>query len=419
MDSEGVLNKIRVLSACILSFAVMMLSGCSDSSDPDEAQLTVISNGTSVTADMTVGEETTSSIDDEIPSDRLVIPDYMETKYASLEYDTRHTDVYNDVVTAMSGFEDSMYMPLTISATEFVDVLETVRCEQLWLISISDRQIGEFSSEEQTFEMDFTYKYSIRDTNIMLSEVEKVGDEIFESIDENMTDYEKLKIFHDWLVLNCETSTVAPYADTIYGAMVAGEALCEGYAKAFSYLCNRAGIENMIVTGYTDVDHMWNMVKLDDGCWYHVDVSWDKPDDTLAELYPDIVLYQYFLVDDDVIKNNRTISTRFCEPPTADSNNYSYFVAENRYASTYDEALEIIEESCRECMDAGEKYFMLKLDSSNLYLQTTEWLKKADENGISDIDRIAADINFVGQISYIDYYKAHRVIIFVLEKSGG
>ncbi|MBQ7784011.1 MAG: hypothetical protein IJ368_08590, partial [Oscillospiraceae bacterium] len=202
--------------------------------------------------------------------------------------------------------------------------------------------------------------------------------------------------------------------DSIYGALVEKKALCEGYAKAFSYLCNIAGIENMIVTGYTDVDHMWNMVRIDDS-WYHVDVGWDKPAAALAEKYPDMVMYQYFLADDTVIENNRIISNMLCDPPKADNDSGNYFVTEEKYAYDYEEALEIIEDSCRRCVDTGEKYFMLKLDSSNLYLQTTSQLIKPDENGVSDIDKMMERMNYHGKISYIDYYKGYRIIIFVME----
>lgn len=170
----------------------------------------------------------------------------------------------------------------------------------------------------------------------------------------------------------------------------------------------------MIVTGYTDVDHMWNMVKLE-GKWYHIDVGWDKPSAALSERYPDMVLYQYFLSEDSIMENNRIISNMLCDPPVADSSDMYYFNVENKYAETYDQALKIIEQSCRRCIDSGEKYFMIKLDSSNLYLQTTSDLIKPDSEGVTDIDRIVRSLNFKGQISYIDYYKAYRIIIFVLE----
>ena len=224
----------------------------------------------------------------------------------------------------------------------------------------------------------------------------------------------KLKYIHDYLVLNVESAVEGDYVDSVYGALVNKRALCEGYAKAFSYLCNLIGVENMIVTGYTGVDHMWNMVKLE-GSWYHVDIGWDQPSEALRERYPDLILYQYFLVDDAVIQNNRSINNYLCAPPKAETETMNYFVYEDRYAEDYDKAIEIITDSCRECIDSGEKYFMLKFDSSNLCLQTISQLIKPDNDGVSDIDRIVSELNFRGQISYIDYYKQYRILIFVIE----
>lgn len=68
--------------------------------------------------------------------------------------------------------------------------------------------------------MNFSYKYSIKEVNIMLMETEKAAKEIMTLTDPSMSDYEKLKIFHDYLVLNVESSTDDPTADSIYGALV-------------------------------------------------------------------------------------------------------------------------------------------------------------------------------------------------------
>lgn len=421
---ETVSPVTRRISAFILA-AVMLcpLTSCS-STDPGELQFTVISDGT--VAPQTEAEGSSSEAvtekkyyssetgkESEISSEKLVIPPHMETRYASLSFDERMQGAYNEVVSTMTEFREHSYIPLTISTSDYAKVLETVRCEQLAFFFLEDRTQGEFSSSAHTFEMNFTYKYSVHETNIMLRETEQEAMKIIAGT-EGLSDYEKLKYFHDYLVLNVESSTDDPYADSVYGALVGHKALCEGFAKAFSYLCNIAGIENMIVTGYTDVDHMWNMVSLG-GSWYHVDVGWDKPAASLAEKYPDMVLYQYFLASDDIIRNNRTINYMLGTPPTADSQEMNYFRHEGKYAESYDEALKIIEQSCARGIDSGEKYFMLRLDSSNLYLQTTANLIKPDETGTSDIDRIVSRLNFTGRISYIDYYKAHRIIIFVLD----
>ena len=60
--------------------------------------------------------------------------------------------------------------------------------------------------------------------------------------------------------------------------------VCEGYAKSFQYLCDLSsfdgGIRANSVTGYGSHDlkkwrpHMWNVVTMEDGKNYHVDVAW-------------------------------------------------------------------------------------------------------------------------------------------------
>ncbi len=406
-DNQRFLKNIIFSAAAV--FALTAFSACG--SEGDTVEYTVISDGTEKVITETVTE---ADIYADVSDKELYIPEHMVTKYASLEYDNRMKPIYDDVVDTLTNFDSKSYLPLTISIDDYARVLETVRCEQLMFFYLESRAVGNFNSSINTFEMLFKYKYSIREVNIMLMQTEAAAKEIVAQTD-GMSDYEKLKFFHDYLVLNVESSTEDEFADSVYGALVEKKALCEGFAKAYSYLCNIAGIENMIVTGTTDVPHMWNMVKLGEN-WYHVDVGWDKPADILAEQYPDMVLYQYFLADDSIMENNRMISEELCIPPAADSTDMNYFHYEDIYAESYDEALEIIEQSCARAVDAGEKYFMLKLDSSNLYIQTAADLIKPDGNGISDIDRIVDNLNFTGKISYIDYYKAYRVVIFVLEQ---
>ncbi len=388
-----------ILTALLLA----LLPACSH----NEPELTVITNDTSVSD---------TSADEEISDTELIIPEGMVTKYASLDFDKRMQEAYDGIVDTITGFEKKSLIPLTISTKDYSKILGIVRCEQLAFFYLENRTVGDYNSAAQTFEMDFQYKYSIREVNIMLRQTEEEAKKILALTDESMSDYEKLKIFHDYLVRNVESSVDSEHADSLYGALVEGRALCEGYAKAFSYLCNLAGIDNMIVTGFTEIDHMWNMVKLD-GKWYHVDIGWDKPTEALLERCPDMVLYQYFLASDSVIQNDhRSISRSLGDPPEADSDDMSYFVHENMYAHNYEEALAMIEDTCRTCIDSGKKYFMIKLDSSNLYLSTLNDLTRPiDDEGNSDIRAIADRLGYKGNISYTDYYKNYRILIFILD----
>lgn len=68
-----------------------------------------------------------------------------------------------------------------------------------------------------------------------------------------------------------------PDAYESYGALVNGKAVCEGYAKAFKLLCDRAGIPCVLVGGKANGgDHMWNYVMIGN-TWYLVDLTFDDP----------------------------------------------------------------------------------------------------------------------------------------------
>ncbi len=61
---------------------------------------------------------------------------------------------------------------------------------------------------------------------------------------------------------------------TAYGAVVSGSAASDGIAMTMKLLCNRLGIECWVVRGRMDnVTHAWNIVRLEDGGYYHVDLS--------------------------------------------------------------------------------------------------------------------------------------------------
>lgn len=99
-----------------------------------------------------------------------------------------------------------------------------------------------------------------------------------------MSDFEKEMAIVQYLVAN----VTYPYAryqagqDTdddhsAFGALVKGEAVCEGYAEAFCWLADAVGLKTKFIYGiYGGEMHDWNLVQLN-GQWYHVDVTSEDP----------------------------------------------------------------------------------------------------------------------------------------------
>ncbi|MBR6572655.1 MAG: hypothetical protein IKK77_02945 [Clostridia bacterium] len=82
---------------------------------------------------------------------------------------------------------------------------------------------------------------------------------------------------HDILCKNVTyaKSTENPLVYTAYGALINGEAVCEGYSRAMQLLLAQYNIKSTLVTGDAKGEaHMWNLVNIDNA-WYHLDVTWN------------------------------------------------------------------------------------------------------------------------------------------------
>lgn len=118
--------------------------------------------------------------------------------------------------------------------------------------------------------------------NTRLSEMENAVANALSCVSSDMTEVEKALALHEYLVLNCDyaydeylAGAITDDQYSLYGALVLGKAVCQGYAEAYATLLQQIGIDNIFVTS-TAVNHAWNLVYVDEN-WYHVDATWDDP----------------------------------------------------------------------------------------------------------------------------------------------
>ena len=103
----------------------------------------------------------------------------------------------------------------------------------------------------------------------------------------NSSDYEIAHALHDFLVDNVVYVEEGDH-QTVYGALVAGKAVCAGYARAYQLLMLEAGIPCSYIQGMSYnpkgqlESHAWNLVWLDGKCYY-TDVTWDDQGDLFHE----------------------------------------------------------------------------------------------------------------------------------------
>lgn len=111
--------------------------------------------------------------------------------------------------------------------------------------------------------------------------------------------YEKIKSIHDNIALFTYYDLNAPFMSSCIGSLISPGCVCEGYAEGFKFICDSLGIPCVCVFGnYNEVSntaHMWNYVRMNDGKWYGVDLTWDDEDGE----YGEEIEYDYFLKGSD------------------------------------------------------------------------------------------------------------------------
>ena len=114
----------------------------------------------------------------------------------------------------------------------------------------------------------------------------------------NVSDYEKLRGYNQEICNLVEYNYDALESGYSFGdpwqliwafdGDPSTDIVCEGYSKAFQHLCDLTEfksnrIHSFIVTGDAGGPHMWNLVRMDDGNTYLVDVTWS--DGGWGEMY--------------------------------------------------------------------------------------------------------------------------------------
>lgn len=124
--------------------------------------------------------------------------------------------------------------------------------------------------------------YGKTDVDQAMEQIEEVKNGILAKKTGNT--YKDIKVAHDYLVDHIEYDSSISEADiyNLYGAMVRGKSVCEGYAKAFKYLMDQFDIPCVIIIGKgtngagKTENHAWNYVQINQ-IWYAVDSTWDDP----------------------------------------------------------------------------------------------------------------------------------------------
>lgn len=187
---------------------------------------------------------------------------------------------------------------------------------------------------------------------------------LIDVVSNSMTTYEKILSIYDYICMSSvydywvvEQSTRSGFISTDYKCFYLESllsdnqtklAVCDGYSKTFSLLCNMENIDCYRVTGIAQTSgglgaHAWNKVKLGDK-WYVVDITWteyslmDEAVNVSGIMYSqnkyEVLGHKYFLVNDSFVSENHFSYSNDADR-TRFTNTYGLYTFNSYFPSVY------------------------------------------------------------------------------------
>ena len=139
------------------------------------------------------------------------------------------------------------------------------------------------------------YKMTKSDYNDAKSFCIRKMDDIISRMDEGFTIVDKLLFIHDYFVENFSYQIDDADAN-MYRFFSSGGGVCQSYTLAYMGILNRLGIDNTVAISDPG-NHIWNIAKLEDDSYYHIDCTHDDPSFSGYDL-PGFVSHDLFLLSD-------------------------------------------------------------------------------------------------------------------------
>lgn len=226
--------------------------------------------------DDTTAEELQGRLDTGYTGDGLEFDAVFYPYYAMLDERGKH--VYRQIY-ANAGELYSAFSPVEpVTAGELKNIFSAVVNDHPELFWLETAYAGKYVRNGQCVEIDLRFNRTAQDLESAKAYFTENADQIMAGAQNFPGNYEKERFVHDALLDRISYDLGAEMNQSAYSALVNGQTVCAGYARAFQYILQQLGIPCYYCTGYAGESHAWNIVVLDDGC-YNVDTTWDDTGD--------------------------------------------------------------------------------------------------------------------------------------------
>ncbi|MCL2107362.1 MAG: hypothetical protein FWH26_09960 [Oscillospiraceae bacterium] len=207
----------------------------------------------------------------------------LEAQWPARSFQAQSAAAENAFVAALERFEPSIDLTsYRISVTELSRIFENTintRPELFYIESIYYYVENNYATVVY-----FGYTHAISVIRARAILLDAVVEFILDQVPDGLLPIEKVLWVNEYLALNAEyiaepNSRLWPQqVYSVYGILVEGVGVCQGYALSNILLLDRLGVPCIFITSPNPypigMNHGWNLVQLD-GQWYHVDTTWN------------------------------------------------------------------------------------------------------------------------------------------------
>lgn len=329
----------------------------------------------------------------------------------------------------LSETEQKVYRSLYFSCEEFLDVIELSQ-------EVSESElfhaVTAFSYDHpEYYWMNHSYTYYSDGEGLVHSlqfefsgnelanvqRMKELAEEVISKLPEDP--YEAYQALYEYVIQSTEYDAgIASEGQDMTSVFFEHRSVCAGYSKAFQFLCHKAGLPCVYVTGTavlkdgTQAAHAWNLITIN-GMNYWADTTWGDP--TFEDAETALINYNYFCVSDTVLSAEHKIDTLISSGqsdtplevsyPSCVDDSLDWYRRNECYFETYDS--ELIKGRIQEASSNQEETIFLKFsDYDELMSAVSDLIYR--ENCFRYINEAGISCH---ELSYLTYDGVHALWI--------
>lgn len=309
------------------------------------------------------------------------VPNFEDTYFIrnmSAEEQMLCTSIYHGIM----AFDDEIKFP------EPVD--EKTLSDAMWLLSYDCPELFQISGDYSYYvRQDRPEKVlSVKPTYILSETEYRLANQKIQSILSDwlnkaagLDDFEKERLIYDNIIRCCDYREDGNHAGTAYGALVLGQARCEGYSKALCMALRAADIPCLILTGEAwsleeenakPEKHAWNVARIGRS-YYEMDITWDDSDGQI----PQGTCYAYFNLTDKEMYQSRRLDSIYegWGLPVCNDTSQNYYVRSGAYFKDGADLKEAFQDALNRAYENGDTLVMARVETDEQLEEIQEHLK--------------------------------------------